>query len=294
MKILIIDIDSKIQNYALKKIEKYHQGRGDDVTWNFPLMKYSADKIYVSCVFTKNREKCAEYETIDNAIIGGSGYDLTSKLPDEIENIKPRLNFGFTTRGCIRKCGFCIVPEKEGRIHIVGDLLDLWNGKNKEIILMDNNILAVPDHFELICKQARDNKIKLDFNQGLDHRLLTDDIAKELKSLKLKIKRFAFDHPSCLKSVEKAIDILDDNGLKYNFWYVLVGYDTTFEQDLARLNYLRDRKQRAYVQRYKSDKRYIALAQWVARHDLFAKLDFKKYLELHKNGIYKKYFPEMF
>ena len=59
MKVLIIDIDSRIPNLALKKIEKYYLDKGDEVIWNLPLAKDIVDKIYVRCVFTKNKDKCA-------------------------------------------------------------------------------------------------------------------------------------------------------------------------------------------------------------------------------------------
>ena len=138
MKILIVDIDSKIPNLALAKICKYHQDKGDKIYYDMPLIQ--TDKIYVSCVFTKNRHKAEQWE--GKAEIGGSGYNLTTTLPPEIENIKPHINLGFTTRGCIRNCEFCIVPKKEGKIRIVGELLDLWDGKAKDIAVLDNNILA--------------------------------------------------------------------------------------------------------------------------------------------------------
>ena len=156
MKVLIIDIDSRIPNLALKKIEKYYLDKGDEVLWNIPLAKDIVDKVYVSCVFTKNKNKCNFWEGMGD--IGGSGYSLEINLPLEIEAVKPRINYGFTTRGCIRNCKFCIVPKKEGKIRIEGELLDLWDGYSKKVIVMDNNILALPTHFEMVCRQARENK----------------------------------------------------------------------------------------------------------------------------------------
>ncbi len=87
MKVLLIDIDSKIPNLALKKIEKYHLDKGTEVIWNFPLAKLDADKIYVSCIFDWNKSKCKEWEGI--AEIGGSGYSLKIELPPRIDRIKP-------------------------------------------------------------------------------------------------------------------------------------------------------------------------------------------------------------
>lgn len=262
MKIMLINIDSKIPNLALKKIEKYHLDRNDKVIWDLPLWRSQVDKVYVSCIFTKNKKKCGEWNSSE---IGGSGYSLTKTLPQEIEDIKPRINLGFTTRGCIRKCAFCIVPEKEGMIRVIGDIYDLWDGKSKELTLLDNNILALPKHFKLICEQIHKERLRVDFNQGLDHRLLTKDIVELLKSISTSDIRFAFDNPQYKSSVEKAIKLLH----KYNIqamWYVLVGFNTTFQEDLDRINYLHSEQQRAYVMRYedrKNELKYIALARWV-------------------------------
>lgn len=234
--ILIIDIDSKIPNLALKKIEKFYEEQGEEVVWNMPIMAHQADKIYVSCVFKDNRHLCEQWE--GRSEIGGSGYDLTINLPPEIDAVKPHINMGFTSRGCIRNCKFCIVPEKEGRIHIDGDLFDIWDGKSKAITLLDNNILALPEHFKLICRQARENKIKVDFNQGLDHRLLTQEVVDILKTIRHDELRFAFDSPRQINTVSRAISLLKKNNIKQAFWYVLTGYETTFNEDLERLNYL--------------------------------------------------------
>lgn len=292
-KIAIVDIDSKIPNLALKKIEKYHLDGGDQVMWNpLPLWENTFDKVYVSCVFTDNRTKATKWEGL--AEIGGSGYDLKKRLPPEIESVKPRINLGFATRGCIRKCDFCIVPEKEGSIRIVGELLDLWDGKSREVTLLDNNILAVPDHFKLICRQARENGIRVDFNQGLDHRLLSEEIIHELRSIRHKEYRFAFDQISDLDTVETALDMLIDNGLKRSFWYVLVGYNTTFAQDLWRLDYLRGRNQTVFVQRYRKTKGNLLLGQWANQHALFKAMNFWQFLQLSKYKAYRvKYADEV-
>ena len=278
-KILLINIDSTIPNLALKKVEKYHFDKGDEVIWDMPLAKDTVDKIYVSCVFTKNKNKCEFWKEF--AQIGGSGYSLDTVLPPEIDAILPRINYGFTTRGCIRNCKFCIVPRKEGKIREVGDLLDLWDGKSRLVTVMDNNILAMPEHFSMVCKQAREHKLKLDFNQGLDHRLLTPEIVDLMKSISHTEYRFAFDHPSYLPMVEKAIKLLKENGINRCNWYVIVGFDTTPEEDLMRLNYLRDEGQRAYVQRYEThynEPFYVGLARWVNQPHLFVGMTWNEFL----------------
>ncbi len=287
--ILLIDIDSKIPNLALHKLAKYYQNRGDEVVWNMRLLKNDADKIYVSCIFDWNKYRCKQWEGI--AEIGGSGYSLSTILPEEIEVIKPHINLGFTMRGCCRDCDFCIVPKKEGRPKIVGDLLDLWDGKSKDVVMIDNNVLAIPEHFKKICHQAKANNIRIDFNQGLDHRLLTSELATILKNTPFSDYRFAFDHPSYLPTVEKAIQVLKANNINSPLWYVLVGFDTTPKEDLMRLNFLRSHKQRVYVQRYNFTEKaiYTPLAGWGNAHMLFAKITFEQYLNRPENRKYRRW-----
>lgn len=285
--ILLIDIDSKIVNFALKKIEKYHLDKGDEVIWNLPLFRNVADKIYVSCIFTKNKWKCQEWEGI--AEIGGSGYSLTKKLPLEIEIIKPKINWGFTSRGCIRKCGFCLVPQKEGNIHIVGDIYDIWDSKSKDIVLMDNNILALPDHFKVICQQLRKEKLRVDFNQGLDIRLLTDELMEELKTIRHKEYHFAWDGKLDLSNKFKWLY----THLKRCTVYVLCGYNTTFNQDLDKFNKLKEIGHNGYCMRYKSvynykDRTYILLARWVNQHYIFQTHTWKEFLIFTSSGKYRK------
>ncbi len=292
MKILLINIDSVIPNVALKKLEKYYLDRDEEVIWDLPLAKNIVDQIYVSCIFTKNRHLCREWEGI--AEIGGIGYDLYKKLPKEIESVMVKINFGFTTRGCIRKCPFCFVPEKEGMVHVVGDIYDIWDGKSREIILMDNNILALPEHFKIICGQLRKEKLRVDFNQGLDVRLLTDDLACEIKSLKMKRIRFAFDDPKHKPIIEKKMEILH----KYNIaamWYVLVGYNSNIDEEIARINYLKSHKQYIYIMRHQNcyaDKRYNILMVWTNAPGLGnATIPFSDFINKHIKGIpYQKYF----
>jgi hypothetical protein len=277
VKVLLINIDSKIPNFALEKIAIYHKAKGDNIIWNMPLMANSSDKIYVSCVFKENKHLAKQYEMYPHAIIGGSGYDLKKRLPGKIEKIKPRINLGFTSRGCTRNCKFCIVPQKEGGIKSTNDLYDIWDGKSKLVTLLDNNILAIPHHFYHICNQSINERVKIDFNQGLDHRLLTIKIIKYLKQTPHIEWRFAYDHPKHRKTVNRAIALLQAFGIKRCSWYVLVGFDTTLKQDLQRLNHLKFLNQNAYVMRYKKDKKYIPIARWANQRHIFQGMTYKQF-----------------
>lgn len=297
-KILLIDIDSKIPNLALKKVEKYHLDKGDNVTWNNPLDRIIADKIYVSCIFPENKSKCCEWEGI--AEMGGSGYDIKKTLPQEIDKIKPKINWGFTTRGCIRKCYFCLVPEKEGYIHAVGDIYDIWDGKSKEIVIMDNNILALPQHFMKIAGQLKKEKLKVDFNQGLDHRLLTPEICTELLSLKhIQEIRFAYDDIRYKPTVLKALKMLKETGLKdwKTRWYVYCGESDTYETVYERMYLLWKHKQGVYVMRDKKvckKPEFVALASWGNVMGVFKK-DLNELLEKSERlKRYKQHFKYVY
>jgi len=285
MRVLIVNIDSKIPNLALAKIEKYHRDRGDEIT-DYPLNANKVDKIYVSCVFRKNSAKAIGWSAYPNALIGGSGMpDVKNKLPDEIESILPRINLGFTTRGCIRHCPFCIVPAKEGGIKIVGDLLDLWDGgKSKEIKVLDNNILAVPKHFKLVCRQARDNHIKIDFNQGLDIRLVDEDIARELSTLRIKTIRFAWDNMADETIVRKNLQLLSKYVTMSKIMiYVLCGYNTTFAEDMYRRTEINKFGCDAYIMPYQKSRLMNEFSSWNNRFK-YRNVPFEDYLKMRKSS----------
>jgi hypothetical protein len=292
-KILLINIDSSLKNIALEKIRIWYENKGYKVVQEkyefLGTLFYNEDdyeSVWVSCIFDWNRKKTLFAKDYHKDVkIGGSGIDLYNKLPDEIDSIRPKINYGFTTRGCIRKCEFCIVPKKEGMIHVVGDIYDTWDSKSKQLILLDNNILALPEHFMKITDQILKEDLSVDFNQGLDHRLLSDDIVKRLKKIKTPYYRFAFDNIGYKETVLKAIKLLK----KYDIisskctWYVYTnGMD--WESDIERLNILRGYNHRAYLmmdRKMKKEKKYIALRRWVNSFNFFAKMTFDEYIKIN-------------
>ena len=289
MKIGLLNLEPKYTNLALEKIRLYHQGLGDKTEDYIPLAYCTYDKIYCSSIFTFTPKN----NLPPNAICGGSGFDLTTNLPQEIDSIKPHLNFGYTLRGCCNKCKFCIVWIKEPELKRDSTILDLWDGKSKLITLLDNNALADLEWFIYNCELARKNKITLDWNQGLDHRKLTQNIVDIIKITPHKELRFAFDNPAYINTVENAIKLLKENSINRCSWYVIVGFDTTFEEDLFRLNYLRNNNQNVYVQRYNKehlDKKYIALARWANQHHIFKGMTWQEFLNHPQNKQYLKLF----
>jgi len=308
-KILLVNVDSTIPNLALEKLRVYYERKGDKVT---KVKDESArilpfidgyNKIYVSCVFDYNKHFCKKWEGIAN--IGGSGYSLKKCLPVKIEQIKPKINFGFTTRGCIRNCYFCIVPEKEGGIHVVGDIYDLWDGEGKDITLLDNNILAAPEHFFKISKQLKKENLRVDFNQGLDHRLLTNRICKELFSLTFSFPgkmRFAFDHISYEKSVKRALEMLLKYGLRVGCmkwrtrWYVYIGVSDTIDTVMRRINILRDAEQLVFVMRdrkVQDNPEFAEIYSWGCNVWAYTTVPFSEYTK-NKNQFVKDNRPILF
>jgi hypothetical protein len=286
MIVLLIDIDSKPQygNLALKKIEKYHRQSGDDVIWNLPLWSTCADKIYVSCLFKQNKCKAETWQNWGSKVlIGGTGYDLSVKLPPEIEEVKIFENFGFTTRGCPRRCWFCVVPQKEGDIHVVGDIYDFWDRNSRKIVILDNNILTLPDHFLKIAHQIKINNLHVDFNQGLDMRLLTPALIKALQGLRRKQYRFSWD------GNEDRTDLLKKIHRWFGraFIYVLVGH-LPFERDLEKLNIIKSIGHNAYAMRLekiRKERRYIRLAQWTSLQWSFFKYTFEEFTDFKDRRI---------
>ena len=224
-KIAIYDADGgKYPNLALMKLAAWHRGRGDVVERYMPLFTY--DTVYASKVFSWKRDKVL---LPSNATLGGTGYCLTRNLPDEIEHICPDyslygvdFSMGFLTRGCIPHCPWCIVPQKEGEIRAHADIDEFCRHRN--VVLMDNNVLAHDHGIAQIEKMAKLG-LHVDFNQGLDARLIDAGIARRLAALRwLKPVRLACDHKSQMPVVAKAVGLLRAAGVKPKEYscYVLV------------------------------------------------------------------------
>ncbi|GAH52847.1 unnamed protein product, partial [marine sediment metagenome] len=199
-KVSLVDLDvtSKrrpFPNLALMKLSAYHKSKGDEVYLNFPLIQ--PDITYASCVFTWNGRRRDGLPP--EAIIGGSGVDLKAELPPEVEHIMPDyslypnvdFSMGFTSRGCIRKCPWCIVPEKEGQIKPWARIYEFWDRRHTKITLLDNNLLAAPNWRQTMEDLIAEG-LKVDFNQGLDIRLLNEENLDYLKRVKASELRFAF------------------------------------------------------------------------------------------------------
>lgn len=283
MRIGLHDADKTgFPNFALMKISSYYKEQGDEVQiWN-PMEKF--DRVYSSKVFTFTPE---ETMLPEDTIKGGTGYGIYDKLPFFIETSKPDYSLypnvkhaiGFLTRGCIRKCPWCVVPKKEGDIEMYEKWTNIKRPDSRDIVFMDNNVLAsawgLHEIVEMVGKDVR-----VDFNQGLDARLITHEIAFLLSKLKwIRFIRMSCDTDAMLDTVLQAVGRLGNNGVKpYRIFVYLLVQDIKSAE--FRATRLRDAGVDVFAQPYRDFENNIEptqeqrdFARWVNHKAIFKTVD---------------------
>ena len=294
MRVRLVDFDSKIPNLALMQASAWHKSQGDEVGFDIN----DPEKVYVSCIFTKNADTARGIATMypgAEVSLGGSGIDYTW-LPEAMQKVKPdydlypsTYSLGFTTRGCIRKCPFCIVNDKEGRLRRWQHVRDFHDERFDRVSLLDNNALGDRTWFFEQTDWMMEHRLKVDYIGGLDVRLLDEEIAERLKVLKWAANiRFAFDHVADEPAVVEGIRLLKEAGIdiKHNVsFFVLVGFKgSTFDDALYRCRVLRGAGTNAYVMRYTRTPELNALARWANWREFYWSTDFEDY----KSADYKR------
>ena len=291
MRIAIYDVDSKIPNLALMKISAWHKQQGDHVEHYMPLFRDEYDKIYASKIFNFSDDSMLSDERM---IIGGTGWDMKKTLPDEIENMVPDYsiynyphNIGFTMRGCRLKCSFCVVPEKEGKPYGVSTMEEIWTQReSKHVVLLDNDFFGNPAWNERI-KEVRELDLQVNFSQGLNIRNIKAEQAAAIASIKFsnmsgknKQVHFAWDDPRHEKLIHKGINTCVEAGLKpYQMaFYVLIGYHSTPEEDMHRVEVLRSYGCDPFVMPYnKEDPYQRKFTRWVNHKAIFKTVKWDDY-----------------
>ena len=256
MKIGLVDVDGHAKkkkwgatiypNLALAKIARYWRNRGGQISWASPMEHY--DIVYMSKVFNFSPDDTYIYDA-DKIIKGGTGYDPLSQLPDEIDRLQPDYSiypnipkdtaYGFLTRGCPNKCRWCVVPKKEGAIRPYMDVDDIAIEGRRKLVLMDNNILAAGDYCIQQLQKIIERGYRVDFNQALDARLVTDEIAQLLAKVKWLDNnriRFGCDTHGQIAECERAMNMINRYGFTGQYFlYTMLTSD--FRECYERITY---------------------------------------------------------
>ncbi len=293
MRVALYDVDSKIPNLALMKLSAFHKARGDTVMLYDPLFQSQYDKVYASKIF-----KFSDGSLLDPARmeIGGTGWDYTTSLEPEIQAMQPDYslyqyphNIGFTMRGCRFRCKFCVVPQKEGDPYEDNTIKEIWQQRDSDfVVLLDNDFFGNPS-WQARIEEMKIYNLKVSFSQGLNIRIITDEQAEALASVKFrnlsgksKQVHFAWDQwgKGTEKVVMRGIDRVVNAGIKpaQMAFFVLIGFSTTPEQDLYRVMKLRDLGCDPYAMPYdRTDPYQRAFTRWVNHKAIFKTVPWEDY-----------------
>jgi len=255
MKILLVQVDGKLPNLALMKISGYYKEQGHETGFNFS----DPNKVFVSCIFQKNLANAKGIKTFyPNAEfnIGGPALWERNELPYKIEHHMPDYDLypgvdysqGYTQRGCPNACPFCIVPQLEGEFREHALISEFHNPDFNKLILYDNNFFASKLWREKLS-YIEENGLKVCFNQGLDARLMDEERSawlKDVNSFNLNFNHktyyFAYDLMKNSDKILQGLRTVIEAGIKpYSIMvYILVGFNTSHEEDYLRFKQLRE------------------------------------------------------
>lgn len=292
MNIGLVDVDGgKFPNLALMKIARWHRAQGDMVEWADPMFgRY--DRVYKSKVFNFTPDDYTPYDC--EVVKGGTGYDIHSKLPEEIDRLQPDYSiypqvdkraYGFLTRGCPNKCKWCVVPKKEGGIRPYMDVEEIAIEGRTNLILMDNNVLA-SDYGLAQIEKIVERGYRVDFNQALDARLITEDIAQLLAKVRwMNVIRLGCDTPQQIFECERAMAMIDKyrtTPMQY-LLYTMLG--TSIKESYERLTHFRERgRVRVVAQPFRDPitpndipQWQKDMARWAMRREFYTTCDFKDF-----------------
>lgn len=279
MKVGLIDCDKRGPNLALMKISAFYKAQGVEVAW----FAGAADAIFASKVFTYNKVP----DLPKGTLLSGSGVGDPFVLPEEIEHICPDYtlygldySIGFLTRGCCNKCPWCFVPEKEGGLRANAVFEEFV--RHEKVAFYDNNVLASPHGIKEIERLAGSG-LKVDFNQGLDARLIDDGVARRLARLKWwRPVRLACDTKAQMKAVQKAVTALrwhNCTPTRY-FVYLLV---QNIDDALERVRFLKGLALDVFAQPYRDKEgneptdEQKDFARWVNHKAIFKSVAWAEY-----------------
>jgi hypothetical protein len=251
MIVRLTQIDGKLPNLALMALARWHRDRGDEIAFSKSvereMFEPGYERVYGSAIFAFSADRVARFRAaFPGAIVGGTWSndpvtveDLTGADPVPDYSIYPGFtgSLGFTQRGCRLKCGFCVVPKKEGKNRSTHTVADIWRGEPwpKHLHLLDNDFFGQPrDQWEARIDEIRSGGFKVCLNQGINVRLIDADAAKALASIPYSDDQFttrrlytAWDNLRDEEVFFRGVDMLESAGISPArlMAYMLIGYD---------------------------------------------------------------------
>jgi hypothetical protein len=286
----LTQIDGKLPNLALMKLSRHHRARGDEITFTKhverDMLEPEYGRVYGSAIFSFSADRVARFRTdFPDAIVGGTWNVLDQITVEQVlgigdgeeldYSIYPRFNgsIGFTQRGCRLKCGFCVVPKKEGKPRSVNTIASIWRGEPypKHLHLLDNDFFGQPrEQWEARLDEIRTGGFKVCLNQGINIRMIDEESAKALASVPYYDDSFttrrlytAWDNIGDEERFTRGVDTLERHGIppRHLLVYMLIGYDKreTWERVLYRFNRMVERGIRPYPMVYGDRHRTLPL-----------------------------------
>ena len=306
-KILLVNVDSR-WNMAIRKMynffKKEHEVEMIDLHFSgYPHKKKKVidasgyDKVFVSNIFDINKDR-VQVVNCNDVLFGGIGSNNPHmQLPCEIENTEPfyfpdeTISYGFITRGCIRDCWFCKVPKYEGKLKEYNSIESIV--KHKKVKFLDNNILAYKDHMKVFQWCLDHPEIKVEFNQGLDFRLVNDETLEALSKLNYMGEYiFAFDDPRYQPLLEKKMVLMKkwiSKPWKLKF-YIYYHPSMDLKQLFDRVEWCRKNECLPYVMRdiacwdCELKDFLIDFTAYCNQPSMFKKCTFEQFLQKRKEG----------
>lgn len=328
MNIRLTQIDGKLPNLALMKLSHWHKERGDSVYFTRHITKdmfeSEYDIVYGSAIFTFSQKHIDRFMVnFPNAILGGTGTwnknlpetsfmaDIGKTVESEIiggeyehydYSIYPdyQWSIGFSARGCRLRCGFCVVPQKEGKPRSVNSIYDIWrDGTDKNICLLDNDFFGQGETLQKRIDEILEGGFKVCFNQGINVRLIDDNAAYWLARIpyyddQFKTRRLytAWDNFKDEEIFFKGVNKLEDAGVNptHLMVYMLIGYDPqeTWERIFHRFNKMVERGIRPYPMVYNNGNKELKRFQrWVIRryYEFIKWEDYQRVIEEDINSL---------
>lgn len=283
MIVRLTQLDGRLPNLALMRLAAFHRSRGDTAVFTrspYPqLDEPRYDRVYGSAIFSFSANRVAALQSeFPEAIVGGS-WDVTERRPEDIVTIEKldhtipdaldytdypdfKASIGYTQRGCRLRCKFCVVPVMEGKPRSVGSIGDIWRGPGhpKQLHLLDNDFFGQPEWRDRI-REIRDGQFKVCFNQGINIRMIDEEVAAALASVdyrddSFKVRRLysAWDALGDEARFFRGVDLLEAAGVRPDslMAYMLVGFDPreTWARVMYRLDRMKERGIRPYPMIY--------------------------------------------